>query len=84
VGMTGEITLRGRVLPVGGLKEKALAAHRAGLKIVIVPKKNERDMVEIPAKVKRDLEFIFVERMEEVLAVALLPKPPARGKRASR
>jgi len=86
VGMTGEITLRGRVLPIGGLKEKALAAHRAGLKIMIVPKKNERDMVEIPAKVKRDLEFVFVERMEEVLAVALLPesKSPAKSKRTAR
>jgi ATP-dependent Lon protease len=81
VGMTGEITLRGRVLPIGGFKEKVLSAHRAGLKTVILPKRNEKDMVEIPNKVKRDLEFIFVERMDEVLAVALLPAP-AQGKRA--
>ncbi len=75
VGMTGEITLRGRVLPIGGFKEKALAAHRAGLKIIVVPSKNRKDMVEIPSRVKRDLEFIFVERMEEVLPIALLQEP---------
>ena len=80
VGMTGEITLRGRVLPIGGFKEKVLSAHRAGLKTIILPKRNKKDMIEIPNKVKRDLEFIFVERMEEVLEMALLPAP-ARGKR---
>jgi ATP-dependent Lon protease len=80
VGMTGEITLRGRVLPIGGFKEKVLSAHRAGLKTVILPKRNEKDMIEIPSKVKRDLEFIFVERMGEVLEMALLPAP-AQGKK---
>ena len=82
VGMTGEITLRGKVLPIGGFKEKVLAAHRAGLKTILIPKKNEKDMIEIPKKVKRDLNFIFVERMEEVLPVALSQKP-SKGKASS-
>ena len=81
VGMTGEITLRGRVLPIGGFKEKVLSAHRAGLKTVILPKRNQKDMIEIPNKVKRDLECIFVERMGEVLEIALLPAL-TQGKRA--
>jgi len=72
VGMTGEITLRGRVLAIGGFKEKVLAAHRAGLKTVIVPEENRRDMIEIPRKARRNLEFVFVRRMEEVLETALL------------
>ena len=82
VCMTGEITLRGRILGIGGLKEKVLAAHRAGLKTVLLPRKNEKDLQEIPRKVRRDLKFIFVDRMDEVLPVALMPPPPSpRGKR---
>jgi len=81
VGMTGEITLRGRVLGIGGLKEKVLAAHRAGLKKVLLPKKNEMDLQEIPRKVRKDLEFIFVERMDEVLPVALMPPPPTKRRK---
>jgi len=79
VGMTGEITLRGRVLAIGGFKEKVLAAHRGELKTVIVPEENRRDMVEIPRKVRRDLEFVFVRRMEEVLEVSLLSSESGRG-----
>jgi ATP-dependent Lon protease len=73
MAMTGEITLRGRVLPIGGFKEKVLAAHRAGLKTVLLPSKNKKDVIEIPKRVRRDLQLIFVDRMEEVLPVALLP-----------
>ncbi|GAB7388698.1 endopeptidase La [Bacillaceae bacterium] len=72
VGMTGEITLRGRVLPIGGLKEKALSAHRAGLKRVVIPKENEKDLEEIPETVRNDLTFIPVEHMDQVLEEALV------------
>jgi ATP-dependent Lon protease len=84
IGMTGEITLRGRILGIGGLKEKVLAAHRAGLKKILIPKKNEKDLHDIPRRVRKDLEFVFVERMDEVLPVALMPSPSAsRRKRPS-
>jgi ATP-dependent Lon protease len=71
VAMTGEITLRGRVLPVGGVREKVLAAHRVGLRTVILPKKNEKDLVEIPKKVLTELNIELVETMDEVLKLAL-------------
>ena len=82
IGMTGEITLRGRILPIGGLREKVLAAHRAGLKRVLIPKKNEKDLREIPRKVRKDLQFVFVEKMDEVLPVALMKPPPVTGVKA--
>ncbi len=71
IGMTGEITLRGNVLPIGGVREKVLAAHRAGLKIVILPEKNAKDLIEVPKKVREDIQIIFVKNMDEVLKVAL-------------
>ena len=75
VAMTGEITLRGEVLPIGGLKEKLLAAHRGGIKRVLIPKENERDLEEIPANVKQDLEIYPVRWIDEVLALALQDNP---------
>jgi ATP-dependent Lon protease len=72
VGMTGEVTLRGHVLEIGGLKEKAIAAHRAGLKTVIIPKDNKKSLVDIPKEVKKDIKFIPVEKVSQVLAVALI------------
>jgi ATP-dependent Lon protease len=76
VAMTGEITLRGKVLPIGGLKEKVLAAHRAGLRTIIVPKENLKDLDEIPDYVRAELTFKAVEHMDEVLAIALLNGAP--------
>jgi len=72
VAMTGEITLRGRVLPIGGLKEKVLAAHRAGIETVIMPIENEKDLVDIPANVRRKMKFIPVSHMDEVLKETLI------------
>jgi ATP-dependent Lon protease len=74
LGMTGEVTLRGRVLPVGGIKMKLLAAHRAGLKSVILPKRNERDLDDLPQEVRDELEIVLVERIDEALGVALSEK----------
>ncbi|HEV8246799.1 MAG TPA: S16 family serine protease, partial [Polyangiaceae bacterium] len=77
VAMTGEISLRGRVLPIGGLKEKTLAAHRAGIKRVLVPERNKADLEEVPREVRDELEFVFVNKLDEVLAGALesIPQP---------
>jgi ATP-dependent Lon protease len=71
VTMTGEITLRGRVLPIGGLREKALAAQRAGLKTMLVPRRNQQDLDKVPTQLRRGLKFIFVDTMDQVLPVAL-------------
>jgi len=76
VGMTGEITLRGRVLEIGGVKEKVIAAHRAGLKTIILPKENKKDMEDVPKEVKKDINFVFASNYSEVLPVALKYWPP--------
>jgi ATP-dependent Lon protease len=75
IAMTGEITLRGRVLPIGGLKEKLLAALRAGIKTVFIPKDNEKDLAEIPDNVKKNLELVVVSHVDEVIGRALVKKP---------
>ena len=87
VGMTGEITLRGRVLPIGGVREKVLAAHRAGLKTVILPEKNMKDLIELPKTAKSELKIVPVKHMDEVLQIALAreatsepPRPRKQGK----
>jgi ATP-dependent Lon protease len=88
VAMTGEITLRGRVLPVGGLKEKLMAAHRMHLKTVLIPRRNLKDLADVPRNVQRDLNLMLVDRMEEILARALipdnLPAIKARSRRPAR
>jgi ATP-dependent Lon protease len=84
VAMTGEITLRGKVLPVGGIKDKVLAAYRGGINEVILPKENEKDVEEIPTEVREAMEFHLVESMDEVLRLALdgplIPLPKKDGK----
>ena len=78
VAMTGEISLRGVVLPVGGIKEKCVAASRAGIKTVILPARNRRDLEEIPESVRKRLEFVWAEKIEDVLARALEDSPAQR------
>ena len=73
IGMSGEITLRGRILPVGGIREKILAAHRAGLKKVLIPEKNKKDLVEISRRVQREMDIIQVSHMDQVLEIAIGP-----------
>ena len=89
LAMTGEITLRGRVLPIGGLKEKLMAAHRMHMKTVLIPKRNEKDLVDVPREVQRELNLVLVDRMDEILTRALLEAAPVpnlkpRKPRASR
>jgi ATP-dependent Lon protease len=87
VGMTGEITLRGRVLPIGGVREKVLAAHRAGLKTVVLPEKNMKDLSELPKTARSELKILPVKHMDEVLQIALASKAviePPRPRRQSK
>jgi ATP-dependent Lon protease len=84
VAMTGEVTLRGDVLPIGGVKEKVLAARAAKINTVILPKLNERDLIDVPEPVKRDMQFFFVEHVEDVLKIALLDKSAAEQKTTER
>jgi ATP-dependent Lon protease len=80
VAMTGEITLRGRVLPIGGLKEKLFAAHRAGIRTLVMPKKNAKDLDEVPKRVLREMTIVQVESMDEVLGKALVKMPRVERK----
>ena len=84
VAMTGEVTLRGEVLPIGGVKEKVLAARAAKINTVILPKLNERDLVDVPEPIKRDMTFFFVEHVEDVLKIALLDQAAAGEKTTER
>jgi ATP-dependent Lon protease len=74
VAMTGEITLRGRVLPIGGIKEKVLGAHRAGLRRVLLPRRNEADLDDIPADLRKEMQLVLIESIDEVLREALTPR----------
>ncbi len=83
VAMTGEVTLRGRVLPIGGVKDKLLAAHRSGLTTFILPRKNMRDLEEIPGEVLEKVEVVPVDNVGEVLDRALVDAPPQRRERTT-
>ena len=80
VGMTGEITLRGHVLPVGGIREKVLSAHRSGLKTVIMPKRNAKDLIDVPKRARNELRIVLVDHIDQVLEVALKPSKPHETK----
>ena len=83
VGMTGEITLRGQVLPVGGIKEKVLAAHRSGLKTVILPRRNEADLEDLPEEVRKEMEFVLADTLDDVFEAALAPAEEATPEQAA-
>lgn len=80
IAMTGEVTLRGRVLPIGGLKEKTLAAKRMGIKKVVIPSRNKKDLEDIPKYIKKDMEFVFADKMDQVLKIALKPRGKSKSK----
>jgi ATP-dependent Lon protease len=80
VAMTGEVTLRGLVLPVGGVKEKVLAAKRAGIRTVVLPERNRKDVLEIPAEARKGLNFAYVRNVDDAMTVALVEAPKARGR----
>jgi len=84
VAMTGEITLRGRVLPIGGIKEKVLGAHRAGLRRVLIPNRNEADLDDIPAELRKEMKFVMIESIDQVLREALTPRPHAAASNGAR
>jgi ATP-dependent Lon protease len=79
VAMTGEITLRGLVLPVGGIKEKILAAHRAGIKRVVLPERNAKDLVDVPEQARNEVEILFIKRMDDILPLVLRPATHEHG-----
>ena len=81
VAMTGEVTLRGRVLEIGGLKEKVLAAHRAGISTVILPKRNRKDLVDVPKDVRKALHFVFADDVRDVVKVAIGRFTKSRAKK---
>jgi ATP-dependent Lon protease len=82
VAMTGEITLRGSVLPIGGVKEKVLAARRAGIRVVVLPRRNEKDLEDVPASIREEMEIVFVDKLEDVLAIALEEPSESRDERS--
>ena len=84
VGMTGEITLRGQVMPVGGIKEKVLAAHRSGLKTVILPTRNEADLEDIPQEVQNEIVFVYADTVKDVLSTALEPDGTGKMKKKNK
>ena len=83
IAMTGEITLRGKVLAIGGVKEKVLGARRAGINTIIMPKRNEKDLEDVPENVRKEMHFIFVETIDDVLEHALAPREPLRAAAAA-
>src|SRR5208337_4884486 len=84
VAMTGEITLRGRVLPVGGIKEKALAAHRAGIHTIVLPKQNEKDLADVPEAAKKGMKFVFVQTVDQMLPVVFSNGPVPATRKAGK